>query len=317
MRMAVAIGLNTYKHLPHLTGCVADAKAITELLERHANNDVNYDCSLFTSESHPNFRSENLRAEAERILTLKGVESAVFYFAGHGSRAGRAGTLLTAECMEGGTAFMMAELIGMANVSDAREVVIILDCCRAGAILDELTILGTVPLREGVSVLAACRGTETANEINGRGVYTSHICEALKGGAADVRGYVTVVSIYAYVCEVISSWKSRPLLKTSLSKVAPIRRAGSAISDENLRRLVELFESPDFKFKLEPKHEPTLMPRDEVAEEQFSVLQRYRAARLLVPVGEEHMYYAAMNSKHCELTPLGKFYWSAVKAKKI
>jgi hypothetical protein len=43
-------------------------------------------------------------------------------------------------------------------------------------------------------------------------------------------------------------------------------------------------------------------------------LQRYRGARLLVPDGEEHLYYAAMNSKSCSLSALGKFYWRCVKA---
>ena len=38
---------------------------------------------------------------------------------------------------------------------------------------------------------------------------------------------------------------------------------------------------------------------------------------LVCPVGEEHMYYAAMNSKSCKLTPLGQHYWNLVKSGKI
>jgi len=38
---------------------------------------------------------------------------------------------------------------------------------------------------------------------------------------------------------------------------------------------------------------------------------------VLVPVGEDHMYYAAMNSKSCKLTVLGAHYWSLVKNERI
>jgi hypothetical protein len=34
-------------------------------------------------------------------------------------------------------------------------------------------------------------------------------------------------------------------------------------------------------------------------------------------VGEEHMYFAAMHSTGCLLTPLGKHYWRLAKSKRI
>ena len=45
----------------------------------------------------------------------------------------------------------------------------------------------------------------------------------------------------------------------------------------------------------------------------FSTLQKYRAAKLLEPVDAEHMYFAAMESKACRLTPLGRHYWHVAK----
>jgi hypothetical protein len=39
--------------------------------------------------------------------------------------------------------------------------------------------------------------------------------------------------------------------------------------------------------------------------------------RLLIPVGENHMFYAAINSKSCQLTPLGRFYWKLVKENRL
>jgi hypothetical protein len=34
---------------------------------------------------------------------------------------------------------------------------------------------------------------------------------------------------------------------------------------------------------------------------------------LVRPVGEDHMYYAAINNKFCEMTVLGEHYWRLVK----
>lgn len=44
----------------------------------------------------------------------------------------------------------------------------------------------------------------------------------------------------------------------------------------------------------------------------FLDLQKLEGIGLVVPVGEEHMYFAAMNSKSCKLTSLGKQYWRLV-----
>ena len=49
----------------------------------------------------------------------------------------------------------------------------------------------------------------------------------------------------------------------------------------------------------------------------FKNLQKLESVGLVCPVGEEHMYYAAMNSKSCKLTPLGQHYWNLVKSGKI
>jgi hypothetical protein len=49
----------------------------------------------------------------------------------------------------------------------------------------------------------------------------------------------------------------------------------------------------------------------------FKDLQKLESIGLVVPVGEEHMYFAAMNSKSCRLTALGYHYWRLVKEKRI
>ena len=41
---------------------------------------------------------------------------------------------------------------------------------------------------------------------------------------------------------------------------------------------------------------------------KFAVLQRYNRVNLVVPVGAEHMWNAAVESKSCKLTVLGEHY---------
>ena len=53
--------------------------------------------------------------------------------------------------------------------------------------------------------------------------------------------------------------------------------------------------------------------RDPEHERVFSTLQKYRAAKLVRPVDADHMYFAAMESKACRLTPLGRHYRHVAK----
>ena len=49
----------------------------------------------------------------------------------------------------------------------------------------------------------------------------------------------------------------------------------------------------------------------------FSDLQKLEGIGLVTPVEEEHMYYAAMHSKSCRLTSIGKQYWRLVDKRLI
>ena len=46
-------------------------------------------------------------------------------------------------------------------------------------------------------------------------------------------------------------------------------------------------------------------------------LQKLEGIGLVVPTNEDHMYFAAMRSKSCHLTPMGKHYWRLVRDNKI
>ena len=89
-----------------------------------------------------------------------------------------------------------------------------------------------------------------------------------------------------------------------------------------MRRIVSYFDEPNTEFKLDPSFEPTNTPAvehkviepysDEKNVRIFRDLQKLESVGLVLPCDEAHMYYAAMNSKACKLTPVGQHYWRLV-----
>jgi len=204
----------------------------------------------------------------------------------------------------------LAEIMGKVAVSPVREVILILDCCFAGAAggVPQLG-LADASLRSGVSILAASRGDQTAAETGaGRGLFSTLLCGGLAGGAADVLGKISVAGLYAYLDESFGPWDQRPVFKANVDRLHELRVCRPAVPLDELRLLPELFFSADHELALDPSYEPEEKPSNAEHERVFGTLQRYRAAKLVVPVDEEHMYWAAMHRTGCKLTPLGQHY---------
>jgi hypothetical protein len=314
-KIALLIGIDDYANAP-LSGCVNDATRMSELLRSHHDNSPNFDCRRLLS-SEERITRPRLKQAVESLFS-KPADIALFFFAGHGTANNLGGYLVTQDAMRYDEGVSMTDVLSFANQSLAREKIIILDCCHSGAFgqvpaVDNNTAL----LKEGVTVLTASREAEYALETNSGGFFTSLICNALEGGAADVCGKVTIASIYAYVDEVLGGWDQRPLFKSHVSKLASLRNCLPAVSLEILRLLPRYFKSPTYEYPLDPSYEPDAEPKHPDHEKIFGHLQKLRAARLVVPVDEDHMYYAAINSKACKLTALGMFYWHCVNRGKI
>lgn len=311
-KIALLVGIDEYSHAP-LSGCVADAKRIGDTLSHNEDGSPNFDCRTLLSSNSEVTRSL-LRNESRDLFRKGDIDTAVFYFAGHGANSDASGGMLvTQDGKHDDEGISMQEVVALANNSPSRERIIILDCCHAGAIGELLLTNTPTPLAEGVSILAACRDRECAVEVDGMGLFSSRIADALRGDAADVTGKITVAGIYAYVDEVSSGWEQRPLFKSNLSKITEIRHVAPVVELAALRRIVEYFPTPEMRLGLDPSYEPTAEPRNENNEAIFSELQSLRAARLVAPIDTPHMYYAALECKSCSLTPLGRFYWHRVK----
>jgi hypothetical protein len=159
-----------------------------------------------------------------------------------------------------------------------------------------------------VTILTASTAEQYASEKDGGGVFTGLLVDALNGAAANLLGEVTPGSVYAHIDQTLGPWAQRPIFKTNVKRFVSLRRVQPPIQIDDLRKLPELFPTPGHIFDLDPAFEPTSPSVDEAKAQVFAVLQRYNRVNLVVPVGEDHMYYAAMNSRSCKLTVLGEHY---------
>ena len=148
-------------------------------------------------------------------------------------------------------------------------------------------------------------------------MFTSLLCGALEGGAADVLGNVTIAGAYAYIDEALGAFDQRPLFKANVSQLFPLRRCPPAVSRPSLRKLPEVFPTAAAQPTLSPEYEPTAPQHDPAKGAVMKELQKMRAARLVEPVGCDHLYYAAIERKPVRLTPLGQHYWRLAKAKRL
>lgn len=315
MKRALLVGIDDYKSAP-LNGCVNDARRIGELLQRNEDGSPNFDCRFLLNP--PDAIDRKTLAQAVEHLFATEADMAVVHFSGHGAINALGGYLVTPDVESYSDAYPMRDLLALASKSPVREIVMILDCCHSGS-------LGSTPefnqdqavVREGVAILAASRSLESAMEVGGAGVFTTLVCDALCGSAADILGRVTVGSVYTHVDMALSAWDQRPIFKANLSRFSPIRRCEPCVDSAILRLLPSYFTSPEYEMPLDPSFEPDIEPNDEKNERTFAHLQKLRDARLLIPVGEKHLYYAAVNSKACKLTTLGRYYWQLAKLGRI
>lgn len=96
-----------------------------------------------------------------------------------------------------------------------------------------------------------------------------------------------------------------------------LREAAPRLLPSLVQKLTEHFPLPAEPLELSPEFEPEVEPHDTEKEDQFRDLQKFRDASLLEPIGAQSLYHAAMESKACGLTVLGRYYWRLVNEGKI
>ncbi len=321
MKKALVIGINKYPAHP-LKGAVNDAKIISELLRVHGNDETNFEVKPINDIQS---RGELL----EEITTFFHINAdmGLLYFAGHGYVNELGGFIVTPDHKRYNEGIAMNDILSLANTSPIRNIVIILDCCKSGVFGEPNAGTSITPINSGISILTACRDDEPAKEINGHGVFTNLLIEGLKGGAADIRGHISPGGLYAYIDQALGAHEQRPVFKTNVTEFVKLRSVIPQVPLSVVRKLTEYFHSPSDSLQLDPSFEFTnsnefsheLKEPFAIAENVsiFKNLQKLESIGLIVPIGEEHMYFASMNSKSCKLTSLGHHYWRLVREGKI
>lgn len=312
MRKALIIGINDYPMSP-LSGCINDAVQLASLLERHSDGSPNFSIRKLLSDSHTINRG-TLKGEINELFSGD-PEVALFYFSGHGHLNSFGGYIVTPDFERYDEGVSMDDILSAANRSSAKNRIIILDCCHSGVMGSPTITEGRFSeLADGVTVMVACRASEAAMESENEGVFTSLLLDALHGGSADLLGNVTPGSVYAYVDRALGPWEQRPVFKTNVSSFVSLRNVSPPIDPKILRKICIHFPSPYDEYCLDTSYEDTEPNADANKVEIFKELQKMERVGLVVPVGEDHMYYAAINSKSCKLTAMGIQYWKLVQS---
>ncbi|MDP3722183.1 MAG: caspase family protein [Candidatus Omnitrophota bacterium] len=319
MRRALCVGIDFYP-FGELRGCVNDADRMASLLRKHEDGTPDFDCrsmrATLDGKGDKVGRPELRKAVKE--LFAQPAEVALLHFSGHGTVNDLDGYLVTQDAAAYDEGLAMSEVLKMANDSKTEEVVIILDCCHAGNLGNPPVVNNArAMLREGMSILTASRGDQVSVEASGAGLFTSLVADALEGGAADVLGDVTAPAIYAFVEGALGAWDQRPLFKSHVSKVLPLRKCKPVVDLAILRELPTIFPVPAEDLPLTPAFEHTCEAKEAVKTAIFCKLQALQRVHLVVPVDAPHMYDAAMQSKACRLTASGRYYWRLAKNNRI
>lgn len=314
MRGALIVGVDYYDYINPLYGCVHDAHSVKAVLERNDGGELNFDCKLVTASNDVESVTRGQLKDSIQDLFERELDVALFYFAGHGYLESAGGYIMASDSKRGDEGVSLSDMLIYANNSPAKNKIIILDSCHSG-------IAGDLPggkianLSEGVTVLTASTQEQYASEINGRGLYTTLLVDALNGSAANLTGDVTPGSIYAHIDQSLGAFEQRPVFKTNVKEFISLRKITPPIPEQDLRKIIEFFPTSGYEYNLDPTYEPEIKGRDEdmpnPVEENtkiFALLQQYNRLGLLKPIGANHMWNAAMESKFCKLTSLGEHY---------
>ncbi len=312
-KKALVVGIDYYQEYKNLNGAVNDAYEVKSALERNGDGTRNFGIKLLTSIGENNtVVREELRSQIEALFRDENHHTVLFYFAGHGHLDTLGSFILTSDCKHGNDGISLDEILKLANSSPADNIIIILDCCHSGNAGTSIDLGGKSILAKGITILTASTEKQYSVEVDGKGVFTTLLVDALNGGAANLLGEITLGSVYAHIDKSLGEWEQRPIFKTNVKSFLSLKSVNPAISLEDLQQITKLFKDKASEFELNPTYEHTSENKIPEHSEKFHVLQRYNRVNLVVPVNAAHMFDAAMESKSCKLTVLGQHYWNLV-----
>jgi energy-coupling factor transporter ATP-binding protein EcfA2 len=208
-RYALVIGVAAYNNFRNLEKAVTDAEAIAQLLKRQGNfEEVKRlpakwlkDESRWVVGADKKLTGKELGNALRTFLLEQAAKNeAVIYFAGHGFPVSSCmgveqGYLATSDCYEDGrNAIPLRDFNTLMVESDLSSLVVMLDCCYAGTLLERQLLEPTFTAfntKRDYYLITACRGFQKAYEGLEHGVFTGAILKGLAAENADEKGQVS------------------------------------------------------------------------------------------------------------------------------
>lgn len=316
---ALLVGIDNYPHGAKLNCCVNDVNCLKKAIEFNYDGSRNF--SIKTLINDEASRS-GIRSSLNELFNGEGT-IALFYFSGHGIDDKNDGFIVAQNFEKDDYGISMGEILRVASASQFTYKIIILDCCHSGFVGNYGMIGDTSVLGDGTVIMTASRKNESSIEVDGHGVFSNLLIEAINGGASDVLGNVTPGSIYAFIDQALGLWAQRPLFKANISSFISLKKNQPKIDINDLKEAILLFKDEDFIFELDPSFEKTNIKGGEhkncepyANENNVRIMKKLQLCNrngLVYPYESTDMYFAAMEFKGCALTPLGKHYWKMIK----
>lgn len=256
MRKALIVGIDYYKTISPLNGCVNDARSVKAMLERNSDGSVNFGCKTMVGTGPGDLITKSDLKDAVKELFAGDGEVALLYFAGHGHIETTGGYLCAGDCQTGDDGLALADIITLANDSRIRNRILILDSCYSGIAGNPPAHPRLAELADGMTILTASTEEQYASEINGSGAFSTLFVDALGGAAANLVGDVTPGGAYAHVDQSLGPWSQRPVFKTNVQSFVSLRKVRPPLDLVELRRIAEFFPKPNCEFQLDPSYEP-------------------------------------------------------------
>lgn len=327
-KKALLIGITSYTAKP-LEYCINDVDDMEKLLRDNGDFSANFDVKRLDNCKNARIANDAIK----ELFADKTIDTALFYFSGHGYLdANNNGEIMFPDNIDEKSIYYgikMEDIMQIVSRSPVKNKIIILDCCKSG-IIGSNSENNQAQLPDGCAILASCLSDQISIESSEskHGTFTNLLIQALKGEAADYLGRITVGGIYAHLDLCLGAWEQRPIFKSNVSTFVPIRTIKPRITRERMIQGLLLFNNEDDDFALDPEYEATTYPNQEEAKKypkcmNFQLLQDLQKIGFVepsveqLPEGKKFMYYAALFSKSCRLTTIGKNYWNLNKKNKL
>ncbi|MBD2153096.1 caspase family protein [Leptolyngbya sp. FACHB-16] len=215
-RYALVIGISKYDSFRNLNKAATDAAAIARILQTYGQYQVEpLPKRLVEAENRWELATEkelsgkDLGQALETFLLerSKGQE-ALIYFAGHGFELPglggmKKGYLATSDCTsDGRNAIPFHDLNYLIQQSDLSSLVLILDCCHAGSLLERALMESSLTAfkeKKDYCLITACRSFERAREGEKHGIFTAAVLKGLQRDNVDSEGVVTGDRLFDFV----------------------------------------------------------------------------------------------------------------------